>query len=50
MNGAEQLLHTFLNEGVEMCLADPGTSEMHFVAALNRINVMRYVLNLFEGT
>jgi acetolactate synthase-1/2/3 large subunit len=49
MNGAESLVRTLLDEGVEVCFTNPGTSEMHFVAALDRIEGMRCVLGLFEG-
>jgi len=49
MNGAESLVHTLLKGGVDTCFANPGTSEMHFVAALDRIADMRCVLGLFEG-
>ena len=49
MNGAESLVHTLVNEGVNVCFTNPGTSEMHFVAALDRIPGMRCVLGLFEG-
>jgi acetolactate synthase I/II/III large subunit len=49
MNGAESLVHTLLDSGVDTCFANPGTSEMHFVAALDRIPGMRCVLCLFEG-
>ena len=49
MNGAESLVHTLLKCGVDTCFANPGTSEMHFVAALDRIPGMRCVLGLFEG-
>jgi acetolactate synthase-1/2/3 large subunit len=49
MNGAESLVHTLLKGGVDTCFANPGTSEMHFVAALDRIPGMRCVLGLFEG-
>jgi acetolactate synthase-1/2/3 large subunit len=49
MNGAESLVHTLLACGVNTCFANPGTSEMHFVAALDRIPGMRCVLGLFEG-
>lgn len=49
MNGAESLVHTLLACGVDTCFANPGTSEMHFVAALDRIPGMRCVLGLFEG-
>ncbi len=49
MNGAESLVHTLLKSGVDTCFANPGTSEMHFVAALDRIPGMRCVLGLFEG-
>ncbi|MDH2405257.1 acetolactate synthase large subunit [Bradyrhizobium sp. SSUT18] len=49
MNGAESLVRTLVNGGVEVCFANPGTSEMHFVAALDRVEGMRCVLGLFEG-
>ncbi len=49
MNGAESLVHTLLKSNVDTCFANPGTSEMHFVAALDRIPGMRCVLGLFEG-
>src|SRR5436309_15243932 len=49
MNGAESLVHTLVNEGVSVCFTNPGTSEMHFVAALDRIPGVRCVLGLFEG-
>ncbi len=49
MNGAESLVRTLVASGVEVCFANPGTSEMHFVAALDRVEGMRCVLGLFEG-
>ncbi|MDE2516328.1 MAG: acetolactate synthase large subunit [Rhodospirillales bacterium] len=49
MNGAESLVHTLLQSGVDTCFTNPGTSEMHFVAALDRIPGMHCVLGLFEG-
>src|SRR5256885_12966900 len=49
MNGAESLVRTFVGGGVNVCFANPGTSEMHFVAALDRVEGMRCVLGLFEG-
>ena len=49
MNGAESLVQTLLACGVDTCFANPGTSEMHFVAALDRVPGMRCVLGLFEG-
>ncbi|MDZ4268761.1 MAG: thiamine pyrophosphate-binding protein, partial [Mycobacterium sp.] len=49
MNGAEALLTTLVDSGVEVCFANPGTSEMHFVAALDAVPQMRGVLTLFEG-
>lgn len=47
--GAEVLLRTLLASGVDTCFMNPGTSEMHFVAALDRVPEMRGVLCLFEG-
>src|SRR3990172_2952086 len=49
MNGAENLIRTLVGNGVDVCFANPGTSEMHFVAALDRVDGMRCVLGLFEG-
>src|ERR687889_1002388 len=49
MNGAESLVETLSRAGVDVCFANPGTSEMHFVAALDRVGDMRCVLGLFEG-
>ena len=49
MNGAESLLETLGHNGIEVCFANPGTSEMHFVAALDRQPHVRGVLGLFEG-
>ncbi|MET0251316.1 MAG: acetolactate synthase large subunit [Novosphingobium sp.] len=48
MNGAESLVRTLADEGVEVCFANPGTSEMHFLAALETPR-LRSVLCLFEG-
>jgi acetolactate synthase I/II/III large subunit len=49
MTGAEILVHTLLAGGVDTCFTNPGTTEMHLVAALDRIPEMRCVLGLFEG-
>ncbi|MBT4521053.1 MAG: acetolactate synthase large subunit [Halieaceae bacterium] len=49
MNGAESLLTTLVNNEVEVCFTNPGTSEMHFVAALDEVAGIRCVLCLFEG-
>ncbi|MEO1536665.1 MAG: acetolactate synthase large subunit [Pseudomonadota bacterium] len=49
MNGAESLVQTMLASGVTVCFANPGTSEMHFVAALDTHPDMRCILCLFEG-
>ncbi len=48
MNGAESLVTTLADQGVEICFANPGTSEMHFLAALDNPR-MKSVLCLFEG-
>ena len=48
MNGAESLIRTLLASGVDTCIANPGTSEMHFVAALDKVEGMRCVLGLAE--
>ncbi|MEI7546570.1 MAG: acetolactate synthase large subunit [Actinomycetota bacterium] len=54
MNGAQSVVRTLLDSGVDVCFANPGTSEMHFVAALDQVagtdgRRMRAVLGLFEG-
>src|ERR671913_1848647 len=49
MNGAESLVRTLVGGGVDVCFTNPGTSEMHFVAALDRVEGIRCVLCLFEG-
>ncbi|MFD2419303.1 acetolactate synthase large subunit [Amycolatopsis pigmentata] len=49
MNGAQSLIRTLVDAGVDVCFANPGTSEMHFVAALDTVPEMRGVLTLFEG-
>src|SRR5438477_8458276 len=49
MNGAESLVRTLVGGGVDVCFSNPGTSEMHVVAALDRVDEMRCVLALFEG-
>jgi acetolactate synthase I/II/III large subunit len=49
MNGAQALLQTLADAGIEVCFSNPGTSEMHFVAALDSEPRMRAVLALFEG-
>ncbi|MEM1437164.1 MAG: acetolactate synthase large subunit [Pseudomonadota bacterium] len=48
-NGADALIATLLHNGVDTCFSNPGTSEMHFVAALDNEPCMRCVLGLFEG-
>src|SRR6266700_5635149 len=50
MHGAQALIRTLVACGVEVCFANPGTSEMHFVGALDAVPQMRGVLCLFEGT
>ena len=49
MNGAESLVRTLIKSNVDTCFTNPGTSEMHFVAALDKVPGMRSVLGLFEG-
>jgi acetolactate synthase I/II/III large subunit len=49
VNGAQALINTLVDAGVDVCFANPGTSEMHFVAALDAVPQMRGVLALFEG-
>ena len=49
MNGAQALIASLTGAGVDVCFMNPGTSEMHFVAALDSVPQMRGVLALFEG-
>jgi acetolactate synthase-1/2/3 large subunit len=49
VNGAQALIRTLADGGVEVCFANPGTSEMHFVASLDAVPGLRAVLCLFEG-
>jgi acetolactate synthase-1/2/3 large subunit len=49
VNGAQALIRTLVEHGVDTCFMNPGTSEMHFVAALDDVTAMRGVLALFEG-
>src|SRR3954468_23575516 len=49
MNGAHAVLRTLVANGVDTCFTNPGTSEMHFVAALDDFPEMRPILALFEG-
>src|SRR5437660_7439491 len=49
MNGAQALIRTLVDSSVTTCFGNPGTSEMHFVAALDSVPEMRAVLALFEG-
>ena len=49
MNGAHALIQTLVDAGVDVCFTNPGTSEMHFVAAVDEVPGMRTILGLFEG-
>ncbi|MCU0269714.1 MAG: acetolactate synthase large subunit [Acidimicrobiales bacterium] len=49
MNGAQALIRTLVDAGVDTAFTNPGTSEMHFVAALDDVPEMRGILCLFEG-
>lgn len=49
MNGSQAMVRTLLAGNIDVCFANPGTSEMHFVAALDQATQMRCVLGLFEG-
>ena len=49
MNGAESLVHTLIAGGIDTCFVNPGTSEMHFVAALDRVPGLRCILGLQEN-
>lgn len=49
MNGAEAITRTLVDSGVDVGFVNPGTSEMHLVAAADRVPQMRWILGLFEG-
>jgi acetolactate synthase-1/2/3 large subunit len=49
MNGAESLIRTLIDAGVNVCFANPGTTEMPMVRAIDETTGMRAVLCLFEG-
>ena len=49
MNGAQMLMNTLIENGIEVCFGNPGTSEMHLVDAISKTDKMRSVLCLFEG-
>src|SRR5579871_1815241 len=49
MNGATSLVRTLIAGDVKVCFTNPGTSEMHIVAALDQAPEIRCVLGLFEG-
>jgi acetolactate synthase-1/2/3 large subunit len=49
VNGAQALIRTLVANGVDVCFTNPGTSEMHFVAAVDDVPEMRAILALFEG-
>lgn len=49
MNGAESLVRTLIDSGIKICFTNPGTSELHTVAAMDHVPGMRMVLGLFEG-
>ena len=49
MIGAQALIGSLIDAGVDVCFMNPGTSEMHFVSALDSVPAMRGVLALFEG-
>jgi acetolactate synthase-1/2/3 large subunit len=49
VNGAESLVRTLVGAGVDTCFMNPGTSEIHFVDALDRVHAMRGIACLFEG-
>ena len=49
MNGAEALIQNLANCGVDVCFANPGTSEMQLVDAIDKQDGMQAILCLFEG-
>ncbi len=49
MTGAESLIRTLIASGVEVCFANPGTTEIQFVIALDKVEGIRCVLGLAEA-
>jgi acetolactate synthase-1/2/3 large subunit len=49
MNGADSVVQTLVNAGIEICFANPGTSEIHLVASLDEQKGLRPILCLHEG-
>ena len=49
MNGAESLIKTLMANGIDHCFANPGTSEMHLVQAIDNVDGFDAILCLFEG-
>ena len=49
MNASDALIKTLINNGLEVVFANPGTSEMHLVAAIDHHPEIRPILGLFEG-
>jgi acetolactate synthase-1/2/3 large subunit len=48
MTGAESLIRTLIVSGVEVCFANPGTTELQLVIALDKIESMRCLLGMAE--
>jgi len=48
MNGAQSLVRSLIASEIEVCFSNPGTSEMHFVAALDKVSGLRCILGLHE--
>lgn len=49
MNGAEAIIRTAREAGIEVCFANPGTTELPLVAALDSVGGIRSVLGLTEA-
>jgi len=49
MNNAEFIIESAVRAGIDVCFANPGTTEMPLVNALDTVSGMRSVLGLFEG-
>jgi len=49
VNGAEAIIRTAKDAGIEVCFANPGTTELPLVAALDSVGGIRSILGLSEG-
>ncbi len=49
MTGAESLVRTLISSDIDICFANPGTTELQLVIALDKVEGMRCVLGMAEA-